>query len=280
MARATCGAAVPTPTSSPAICAKSSTLDSRRSVQTDARRWYWGEALRSCIPLAARRWSLSDQSRATSRNGDSMWSPMLDDVRYAARLARRTPLASLAVVATMVLGIGSTTAVFSAMNAIVLKPLPFPESSRVVRLKGVVRNGLEIESMAYPDLMDFRRTVPDFAELTFYQRADQTLQHGSDPQLMHIVQVDETYPRVFGTRVALGRWLAPADLALNAPKVALLSHAFWMREFGGDRAIVGRTITLDNESVQVIGFSRPTHTRIRFRRPMRSCRSSSCRTRR
>ncbi len=222
-----------------------------------ARRWYWSETLRSLLPLVARRWTSASTSGAKDRQGDAVMSSILDDVRYAWRLARRTPLASLAVVATMVLGIGSTTAVFSAMNAVLLKPLPFPESSRVVRLKGVVRNGLEIESLAYPDLMDFRRTVPDFSDLTLYQQQEQTLQHGSDPQLLHMVQVDESYPRVFGTHVALGRWLVPADLALNAPKVALLSYNFWMREFGGDRAIVGTTISLDNESVQVIGVLAP-----------------------
>ena len=222
-----------------------------------ARRWYWTETLHSLVPLVARRWTAPAPSGAMSRQGDAVMNSIFDDVRYAARLARRTPLASLAVIATMVLGIGSTTAVFSAMNAILLKPLPFPESSRVVRLKGVVRNGLEIESLAYPDLMDFRRMVPDFSDLTLYQRVEQTLQHGSDPQLLHMIQVDDSYPRVFGTRVALGRWLVPSDLALNAPKVALLSHNFWMREFGGDRAIVGTTISLDNESVQVIGVLAP-----------------------
>lgn len=183
-----------------------------------------------------------------------MWSPLFGDARYALRLSRRSPLASFAIIATMVLGVGSTTAVFSAMNAILLKPLPFPDSRHVVRFNAVVPNGQEIESLAYPDLIDFRRKVPDFAELTFYRQNDQTLEHGDDPLVMHIVQVDESYPRVFGTRVALGRWLVPGDLAVNAPKVALLSHDFWMREFGGDRAIVGRTITLDNESVQVIGI--------------------------
>jgi putative ABC transport system permease protein len=218
-----------------------------------ARRWYWSETLRSLFPLAARRWTVPNRSRPTSDGSDVMLASVIDDVRYAARLARRTPLASFAVVATMVLGIGSTTAVFSAMNAILLKPLPFPESARVVRLTGVVRGDLEIESLAYPDLMDFRRTVPDFSDITLYQRQDQTLQHGDDPQLLHVIQVDENYPRVFGTRVALGRWLGPGDVALNAPKVVLLSHDFWQREFGGDRAIVGQTISLDNESVQVIG---------------------------
>ena len=72
-----------------------------------------------------------------------------------------------------------------------------------------------------------------------------------------MVQVDESYPKVFGTRIALGRWLTSADRVVNGPGVVILSNAFWMREFGGDRGMVGRTITLDNQPVQVIGVLAP-----------------------
>jgi len=221
-----------------------------------ARRWYWRETFRSLVPLIKRRWNARSRTGDPAQ-GNNMFESIIDDVRYAVRLTRRTPLASTAIIATLVLGIGSTTAVFSAMNAVLLKPLPFPESRGVAELKGVVRNGMEIPSLAYPDLMDFRRLVPDFTDLTFYRQQDQTLQHGADPQLLRIVQVAENYPKVFGTRVALGRWFVPEDLALNAPKVVLLAHQFWMREFGGDRSIVGQVVSLDNESVQVIGVLAP-----------------------
>ena len=154
----------------------------------------------------------------------------------------------------MVLGIGSTTAAVQRDER--HWPLPFPESSRVVQLNGVV-NGQVIGTLAYPDLMDFRRTVPDFADVTVYSTSDQTLQSGTDPQLVHMVQVDESYPKVFGTRIALGRWLTSADRVVNGPGVVILSNAFWMREFGGDRGMVGRTIMLDNQPVQVIGVLAP-----------------------
>ena len=103
-----------------------------------AWRWYWSEALRSCLPLVVRRFTSPAPSPITSQPNDAMWMSILADARHALRLGRRSKLASFAVIATMVLGIGSTTAVFSAMNAILLRPLPFPESSRVVQLNGVV----------------------------------------------------------------------------------------------------------------------------------------------
>ena len=175
-------------------------------------------------------------------------------MRYALRLSRRSPLASLAIVATMALGIASTTAVFSATNAVLLRPLPFASSDRVVALSGLIHGEQEIGSLAYPDLMDFRRGVRGFAELSVFNLNEVTLQHGTDPQLLQSLQVDDAYARVFGLRAALGRLLLPSDTVLHAPKVAVLSYDFWMREFGGDRSLVGNVIKLDNESVQVVGI--------------------------
>ncbi len=178
---------------------------------------------------------------------------MFADVRYALRLSRRSPLASIAIAATMALGIAATTAVFSATNAVLLRPLPFPASDRVVALNGTIHGEQEIGSLAYPDLMDFRHGVPGFADLSVFNLNEVTLQHGTDPQLLQSLQVDDSYTRVFGLRAALGRLLAPSDSVLHAAKVTVLSYELWMREFGGDRSIVGSTIRLDNESVQVVG---------------------------
>ena len=216
-----------------------------------ASRWYWSETLRSLVPLARR--TTQARKRQHSRADEPMWTPLIGDTRYALRLSRRSPLASFAIVATMILGIGSTTAVFSAMNAILLRPLPFPESERVVQLNGVIRDGRVSDNLAYPDLMDLRRTVPEFAALAVFQPHDLTLQQGDNPQFVHSLQVDGVYPEVFGVRAALGRLFTGSDADLTAPKVAILSHDFWMRQFGGDRSVVGRIVTLDNESVQIVG---------------------------
>jgi putative ABC transport system permease protein len=218
-----------------------------------ARKWYWAEALRSWAPLLRRRWQRSARQHALKRKTDPMWNSLLGDARYALRLSRRSPLASVAIISTMILGIGSTTAVFSATDAILLRPLPFPESNRTVELNGVVRDGRVTPTLAYPDLMDFRRTISDFAALAVYQPTDATLQHGNEPRFVHGLQVDGVYPQVFGVKAALGRLFSPTDAVVNAPKVAVLSYNFWVREFGADRSVVGHTIILDDESVQVVG---------------------------
>lgn len=220
-----------------------------------ARAWYWREALRSIAPLAKRRW-------LPERNPDPIrprerWSDLLVDARYAMRLSRRSPLASFAIVTTMALGIASTAAVFSATNAVLLRPLPFASSERVVRLNSVVPGGQLVPTSAYPDLMDFRRLVPDFSDIAIFNQVDVTLTHGADAQVVRSLQVDDAYARVFAFKPALGRVLVPSDTEFYAPRVAVLSHDFWMREFGGDRSLLGATITLNNQPVQVIGVLAP-----------------------
>ena len=231
-----------------------------------ARAWYWREALRSLAPLATRRWEarrstaepVTDGARAANaRTKGARIERILGDVRYALRLSRRSPVASFAIVATIALGIASTTAVFSATHAVLLRPLPFARSDRVVELNSVYRGERVMPSLAYPDLTDFRRGVPDFSTITVFSRNDATLQHGTDPQLVHTLAVDPEYARVFGLHIAKGRLISASDTAVNAPKVAVLAHAFWMREFGGDTSLVGRTLLLDNESVEVVGVLSP-----------------------
>ena len=186
-----------------------------------------------------------------------MLTTILADARYAIRLARRSPLASTAVIATMALGIGSTTAVFSAMNAVLLRPLPFAGSPQVVELRATVRDGRVIETLAYPDLVDIRQSVPELADLSVFQANGATLQHGADPKFVHTVSVDDAYARVFAVHAILGRLLQPSDMVLNAGKVAVLSYEFWNGEFGADQTIVGKTITIDDESVLVVGVLAP-----------------------
>lgn len=220
-----------------------------------ARAWYWRELLRSAAPLAARRVRLARIRSVLDTSGG--WKEALGDVRYALRLSVRSPFAPLAIVTTMTLGIAATAAVFAATNGVLLRPLPFPESERVVQLGTVVPNGSVAPSVAYPDALDYRRLVHEFAALTLFSRNDVTLQHGPDPENIRALEVDDAYSRVFSLEPALGRLLAASDSVYGAERVAVLSYGFWMREFGGDRSIVGHTIRLDDEPVTVVGVLTP-----------------------
>jgi putative ABC transport system permease protein len=220
-----------------------------------ARAWYWREVLHSAAPLAARRAHLTRRRPDLGTSGG--WTEIVGDMRYALRLSRRSPLAPLAIVATMTLGIAATAAVFAAANGVLLRPLPFPESERVVRLGTVVPDGHVAPTVAYPDALDYRRLVHEFSALTLFLRNDVTLQHGPDPESVRALEVDESYARVFSLEPALGRLLVASDSVFGAERVAVLSYGFWMREFGGDRSLVGKTIRLDDEPVTVVGVLSP-----------------------
>lgn len=229
----------------------------RKRGVTAARRSYWAEVARSLPALATRRiqaaFDAAHETNQLARSGGPMWESVTQDASYAWRLTRRAPHAAITIVATMVVGIGATTAVFSTANALLLRPLPFPASDRVVELQGVLRNGQAIDNLAYPDLVDFRRGVPDFAALTIVSENTATLQRENGPRLLHTVQVDSSYAGVFGTRLILGRGFTADERRPNGPRVLILSHAFWMTAFNGDRNVLGRVLTVDDEPTRVVG---------------------------
>src|SRR4029079_10321654 len=127
--------------------------------------------------------------RGRSRRGESMWQELFADVRYGARVSSRTPLTSAAVVLTMILCIGVTTAVFSVVDAVIIRPLPFEHSERTVQLFGI-NEGREIASLAYADLNDFRRTVPAIELLGAIRRTGGTYVGRTEAQQIRIAEVD------------------------------------------------------------------------------------------
>ncbi|NOT09268.1 MAG: hypothetical protein HOP28_13815, partial [Gemmatimonadales bacterium] len=216
-----------------------------------ARRWYRRQAIHSLPPLARRRLTPSALS-PRQIGGGSMWRDLVDDLQYALRLTRRGPLVALVVITTMVLGIGVTAAMFSVVNGVLLKPLPFADSERVVRIGSTFRD--RKISSAYPDLVDIRRIVRGFEAVSATSFDEMTLQHGPDPRLIQLARVDQDYARVFSIRPLAGRLFDSRDVQPGAPKVVVLSYDFWRQEFGSDHAIVGQAITLNNESHQVVGI--------------------------
>jgi putative ABC transport system permease protein len=159
-----------------------------------------------------------------------------------------------AVIATMALGIGSITAVFGVVQGVLLQPLPFAASERVVRIGTVVRNGNVAPTVAYPDLQDYKRLAHGFDAFGIVSPDEMTLvPRGGEPVRLFVGRIDDGYASVFAFRPALGRLFAPSEMVYGAPGTVLLTHRTWMGRFGGDAAIVGQTIVLDNQAHTVIG---------------------------
>ena len=139
-----------------------------------------------------------------------MWQEILADARYGLRVATRTPLTTAAVIVTMVLGISVTTAVFSVVDAVLIRPLPFAGSERTVQLFGV-NNGDETSSLAYPDLVDFRRTIPAIELLGIVRRSGGTYVGRTEAQQLQLAEVDSEFTRVLDLRWRRGACSPPTS---------------------------------------------------------------------
>ena len=180
---------------------------------------------------------------------------LLKDIRYGLRgLLKRPGFTAIALVA-LALGIGANTAIFSLVNAVVLRPLPFPEPDRLVWAWGNIRNGGNRASVSPLDYLDFRaqnKTFEQFAA-SITITVPVNLTGSGDPERLVASAVTGNYFDAFRVTPALGRGFALENEKPGNDQVTVLSHAFWQKHFAGDPQIVNKTITLDGKTYQIIG---------------------------
>ena len=181
---------------------------------------------------------------------------ILADVKYAVRRLRTNPGFTAVTVFTLALGIGATTAIFSAVNPILFESLPYPDASRIVTIWNVVRDGGRREGAfgAYREISQRVRSFESIAALRTWQP---TITAETEPERLEGQRVSAGYFQVLGMTPSLGRNFRADDDRLNGPNVVILSDALWRRRFGGDPAIVGSEITLDGNMYSAIGVMPP-----------------------
>jgi putative ABC transport system permease protein len=179
-------------------------------------------------------------------------SSVLYDLRYATRLLRNSPGFSAVAIATLALAIGANTAMFSIVNGLLLSPLPYPESGRIVRVLERRPNGglNSISTLNYLDWTD-QNSVFEYMAAEAGWRA--TLTGGDEPVLIQAARASAKYFDIFGAKPALGRTFLPNEDQSGNDRVVLLSHVLWERRFGSDPEILGRDILLNGEPHTVIG---------------------------
>jgi putative ABC transport system permease protein len=229
----------------------------RAAVETLVRR-YTDEGL---DPESARRAALAefDDLHAVAENvREARFGAGLDaclvDVRYGWRCLRSAPAFAAVIVATLALGIGANTALFSVVHALLLKPLPYRDPARLVFV-WLDRNqvGYPRGPMSGPDLRDLRERTRSFAELGgIWATGSVTLTGDREPEQLRSALVTTNFFDVLGVRPALGRGLVPEDVE-SAEPVVLLGWELFQRRFGGDPSIVGRTIQVNGDRTRVIG---------------------------
>ncbi len=188
------------------------------------------------------------------------WSfPWLDqaeqDVRYALRAVRRNPRFALVAVLTLALGIGANTAIFSVVDAVLLRPLPYREADRLVTIGSSVPVGGQMNAavaLSYPDYRDIGRLTDAVAGIAAYSSDRYNFTNTEAPREVQVTRTTADLFPVLGVSPAIGRAFDAGDA--HAP-VAIISHALWLSGFNGDRSALGRLISLDDTSFTIIGVA-------------------------
>jgi putative ABC transport system permease protein len=176
------------------------------------------------------------------------------DLVYAVRGLTRKPLFAIAAVVTLALGIGANAAIFSVVNAVLLRPLPYPSPERVMMLWTYnPRQGFDKDVSAYPNFEDWRRQSTSFERMAAYTGADFALTQAGDPVQVRGAVVTPGFFETLGVPPALGRAFDAREDAAGGDRVAILSHGLWRTRFGSDPSIVGRSIMLNGVARIVIG---------------------------
>ena len=177
---------------------------------------------------------------------------MLSDLKYALRQLIKTPGFTIIAILTLALGIGLNTSMFSLMNLLILRPLPFPDRGQVVRIYRTTPQ-TQTGDHAAPDYLDLAPETASFADLAAYRLWGYTLTPEGRPSVnLNAVRVSASFFPALGLKPELGRFFRP-DEDQPGNHVIILSYTTWQAQFGGDPAIIGRTVLVDNESTTIVG---------------------------
>jgi putative ABC transport system permease protein len=178
------------------------------------------------------------------------------DLRYATRALARRPGYTAAMVITLALGMGAATGVFSIVNGVLLRSLPYPDPHELTRIYETTQTG-ELRSIAIPTLGDWRRTIRSFDAIALYGPTSFDYSDASRAEKIEGANASAALFSILGVRPMLGRAFLASEDKPGSASVVLLSHRTWLRIFNGDSSVVGRTITIDRQPVTVVGVMPP-----------------------
>jgi len=184
---------------------------------------------------------------------------LLQDFRYSVRMLWRNPAFTMAVIGALALGIGVNTAIFSVINTVLLKPLPYPDPDRLMVFVNTSPQGSG--PAASPTKFNvWRQQTRAFQDVAAYRFNTVNLTGTNDPEQIAAGQVSADFFRLFGAPVIAGRTFTADEDRPNGGRVVVLSDGYWKRRFAGDRTLVGRTVSLNGESYLVVGILGPFDT--------------------
>jgi putative ABC transport system permease protein len=180
---------------------------------------------------------------------------LAQDIRYGIRTLAKNPGFTIAAVLTLALGIGANTAIFSVIENVLLRPLPYPQPERLVEIWNTYEPQVPRGGLSPGDYADWRQQNQSFSEMGAYARISQGFNltgQGEPQRILAGYASSELFP-MLGAKVVAGRWFLPEEDRAGSAPVVILSHRLWQSRFGGDPGIVGRAIALDNQRYRVVG---------------------------
>jgi putative ABC transport system permease protein len=183
---------------------------------------------------------------------------LLQDVRYGLRMLVKKPTFTIVAVLTLALGVGASTAIFSVVDAVLLRSLPFPDPDRLVRIyfnnPGV---GLRGVRFSVPEFHDLRTQTDVFEDVSVIVSGPTNLTGAKQPEHLEMVEVSPNYFSMLGATPELGRLFGHQDFALGFAPVVVISDALWRRSYGADPGVLGRSLRLDNDLYTIVGVLSP-----------------------
>jgi putative ABC transport system permease protein len=183
------------------------------------------------------------------------FSYVKQDIRYAFRMLRKQPGFTAIAILTLALGIGANTSIFSVVNAVLLRPLPYPQPDRLVLIRERT-NLFDSGSVSLPNYLDWRASQRGFTDLALFRRGDANLSGATndvEAERVSSARVSYNFLSVLGVPPELGRDFRESDDVPHCKKVALISDGLWKRRFGGSRGVIGQSIMLDGVQREIIG---------------------------
>jgi len=180
---------------------------------------------------------------------------LLQDIRYGIRTLAKNPGFTAVAVLTLALGIGANTAIFSVVENLLLRPLPYPQPDRLVEIANSYPPQLPKVGLSPGDYADWRRQNASFSEMGAYVKITQgfNLTGEGEPQRVTAVYADDGLFPMLGVRPVVGRAFLPEEDRAGSAPVVILGHHLWQSRFGGDPGVVGRSISLDNQRYTIVG---------------------------
>ncbi|MGD2122298.1 MAG: ABC transporter permease [Gemmatimonadota bacterium] len=180
------------------------------------------------------------------------------DLSFAFRQLWRNKGFTSAASVTLALGVGATTAIFSVVNGVLLKPLPYPDPDRLVAVRYVSNStGTISTSLSQPDIQDLQDQASSLSYLSGYSATNRTLTGMGDPEVIRGAQVTQGLFETFAVTPTLGRDIRAEENTPGGPKVVVISHAFWTERFGSDPEVIGKTVLLDGTAHEIVGVAPP-----------------------